>query len=200
MSKKENDHRVRVTNMLIRRAFMELLKQKPLQSISVKELCEKAEINRGTFYAHYTDVYDLLKKVEDDMLADFVAALEPLLSEDDGEVTLLKMTAGVFCCLKENADLCTVTLGPYGDKNFAARLIDMGRERCIEKYTAYFSHADRKQIEYFYAFVSSGCIGLLEKWLEEGMATGTEEIAGIAEGIMMHGIEFLKLAEKKPEK
>ena len=61
MAKKENDLRVRVTNMLIRRAFMELLKQKPLQNISIKELCEKAEINRGTFYAHYTDVYDLLK-------------------------------------------------------------------------------------------------------------------------------------------
>ena len=49
MAKKENDHRVRVTNMLIRRAFMELLKQKPLQNISIKELWEKAEINRGTF-------------------------------------------------------------------------------------------------------------------------------------------------------
>ncbi len=195
MAKKENDHRVRVTNMLIRRAFMELLKQKPLQNISIKELCEKAEINRGTFYAHYTDVYDLLKKVEDEMLADFLAALEPLLSEDAGEVTLLKMTNGVFCCLKENADLCTVTLGPHGDKNFASKLINMGREWCIEKYTAYFSHADRKQIEYFYAFVSSGCIGLLEKWLAEGMTAGTEEIAGIAEGIMMHGIEFLKQTE-----
>lgn len=38
--------------MLIRRAFTTLLRQKPIQSISVKELCELAEINRGTFYAH----------------------------------------------------------------------------------------------------------------------------------------------------
>ena len=44
----EGDHRTRVTRMLIRRAFMELLKKKPIQSISIKELCETAGINRGT--------------------------------------------------------------------------------------------------------------------------------------------------------
>lgn len=196
MAKKETDHRVRVTNMLIRRAFMELLKQKPLQSISIKELCEKAEINRGTFYTHYLDLQDLLEKMEAEMLEDFKRALEPLLIDEEGDLTLLKMTTGVFRCLKENADICTVTLGPYGDKNFAARLLEIGRERCIEKYTAHFSHVNRKQIEYFYAFVSAGCIGLLEKWLAEGMTTSVEEVAEITESIMMHGIEFLKIEEK----
>ena len=62
MKKVTNDHRSRVTKMLIRKAFMELLRQKPLASISVKELCELAGINRGTFYSHYQDVYDLLWK------------------------------------------------------------------------------------------------------------------------------------------
>ena len=65
-----NDHRVRVTKMLIRRAFTDLLKQKPLQSITIKELCAAAGINRGTFYAHYTDIYDLLAKIEEEMFED----------------------------------------------------------------------------------------------------------------------------------
>ena len=63
-----SDHRTRVTKMLIRRAFMDLLKVKPMQSISIKELCEKAGVNRGTFYAHYASVHDLLKQMEDEML------------------------------------------------------------------------------------------------------------------------------------
>ena len=62
MKKLTNDHRTRVTKMLIRKAFTSLLSQKPIQSISVKELCELAGINRGTFYSHYTDIYDLLRK------------------------------------------------------------------------------------------------------------------------------------------
>ena len=47
-----NDRRTRVTRLLIRRAFTELLRRKPIQSITVKELCEEAGINRGTFYLH----------------------------------------------------------------------------------------------------------------------------------------------------
>lgn len=73
--------------MLIRRAFTTLLRQKPIQSISVKELCELAEINRGTFYAHYTDIYDLRDQIEQEMQTDFAKALEPLLSLDDSQLT-----------------------------------------------------------------------------------------------------------------
>mgnify|MGYP002917598254 FL=1 len=61
---------------MIRKAFMDLLKQKPIQSISIRELCETAGINRGTFYTHYADIYDLMQRIEEEMLADFEKALE----------------------------------------------------------------------------------------------------------------------------
>ena len=44
--------------------------------------------------------------------------------------------------------------------------------------------ASPKEIEYFYAFASAGCIGLLEEWLREGMVTGAEEIAAMAEDMI----------------
>lgn len=56
---KSRDHRARVTQILIQKALTKLLREKPIHRISVKELCEEAGINRGTFYAHYTDIYDL---------------------------------------------------------------------------------------------------------------------------------------------
>ena len=48
----KNDHRVTVTKKMITESFLELIKEKPLAAITVKELCEKAHINRATFYAH----------------------------------------------------------------------------------------------------------------------------------------------------
>lgn len=192
MKKLTNDHRTRVTKMLIRKAFTMLLGQKPIQSISIKELCEQAGINRGTFYRHYTDLFDLLHSIEADMLADFERAIAPLIAAPDSNVNLVRLTAGVFQCLKDNSDLCTVTLGDWGDKSFALKLINIGREKCIECYSGYFKNASPQQIEYYYAFVSSGCIGLLEKWLEEGMVTPVEEIARMAEGIMLTGVGFLQ--------
>lgn len=188
---KKNDQRTRLTQMLIRKALTSLLSQKPIQSISVKELCDAAGINRGTFYAHYADIYDLLEKIEEEMMHDFQNALQPLLEEREEPLTPLKITTGIFDCIKDNADICIVTLGPYGDKKFASQLLAVGREKCLEGYSKYFEGASKKQIEYYYAFVSAGCIGLLEKWLHDGMTTSASEIAQVAESIMMSGIHFL---------
>lgn len=190
---KKNDQRTRITKLLIRKAFTELLRQKPIQSISITELCSVAEINRGTFYSHYTDIYDLLEKIEKDMMSDFQKALNPLLNSEKDDLTPLKITTSIFKCLKENADICTVTLGAYGDKNFASQLLNIGREKVMESYSKYFIGATSKQIEYYYSFVSSGCIGLLEKWLMDGMTSSAEEVAQVAESIMMNGIKFLQM-------
>ena len=80
----------------------------------------------------------------------------------------------------------------HGDKEFAARLISVGRERCLSSYARYFAGATRRQLEFYYAFVSAGCIGLLERWLAEGMTVPAEEMAAMAEGVMMKGIGFLE--------
>ncbi len=178
--------------MLIRRALTELMRSKPIQSITVKELCAAAGIHRGTFYAHYEDLYDLLRQMEEEMLSDFEAALAPMLSEEGGTLTLKRLAAGIFQCLRDNADLCTVTLGDYGDKAFERRLIQLGRKRCIDIYSRLFPHASIEQIVCYYTFVSAGCIGLLEQWLGEGALPPTEEAVRIAEGIMTRGIGFLE--------
>lgn len=187
MKKLTNDHRTRVTKLLIRKAFMELLCRKPIQSISIKELCDLADVSRGTFYAHYQDIYDLLNQIEGDMLREITAALEPLMdaSGSDNPVTL---STRIFEILKDNSDLCTVTLSDYGDKQFALRLLNLGREKCLDLYRGYFRNVPTKQIEYYYAFVSSGVIGLLRRWLDDGMTASPGEIASMAEGIMLRGI------------
>ena len=189
-----SDHRTRVTKMLIRRAFTDLLRSKPIQSITIRELCERAGINRGTFYCHYTDIYDLLHQMEEEMLEDFNKALEPLLSAGGESFHPVDISTEIFQCLKDNSDICAVTLGPYGDKEFTAKVIDIGRERCIETYAAFFPAASHRELEFFYIFVSAGCIALLEKWLADGMSLSVEELAQTAEGIMMQGVGFLRKA------
>ena len=192
--KPSSDHRTRVTKMLIRKAFTELLRHKPIHHISVKELCEMAGISRGTFYCHYSDMFDLRKQMEDEMFLDFEKALEPVLTAHNGNLTLINAATGIFQCLKNNADLCTVTLGEYGDKAFALRLINLGREKCVETYPRIFAFATPKQIEFFYSFVSAGCIGLLQKWLAEGMTSTPKEMATMAVNLMMYGMGALQPA------
>lgn len=57
----------------------------------------------------------------------------------------------------------------------------------MEAYLRYFKEATPRQVEYYYAFVSEGCIGLLRKWLEDGMTGRRKKLPGWAEEIMLHG-------------
>ena len=67
MEEQNIDRRVRKTKRQLRQALMMLMSEKPSKSISVRELAERADINRGTFYIHYKDVSDLLQRLEDEM-------------------------------------------------------------------------------------------------------------------------------------
>lgn len=64
------DRRTMKTRKAITDALAELLTEKELHNVTVKEITEKADINRGTFYKHYLDVYDLYDKLEQDILID----------------------------------------------------------------------------------------------------------------------------------
>lgn len=74
----ENDLRVRKTRKAIDEAFMELLQKKPLDKITVRELCEKAMISKGTFYKHYKDVYDLYDRKVEEMYRRALSGIEDM--------------------------------------------------------------------------------------------------------------------------
>ena len=67
----EDNRRVRNTRKQLREALLALMRDKPIHEITTKELTERADLNRGTFYLHYTDIYDLLHNVEDDLIEQF---------------------------------------------------------------------------------------------------------------------------------
>ena len=188
---KNPEHRVQLTKRRLRDALMTLLADKPLRSITVKELCRIANLNRGTFYAHYADVYDLMNQIESEMKAGFFAALEPMLS-DAGQLTPPNVTKKVFECIEANADLCRVTIGPYGDKEFARRLLRESKSDIIQSYRLCFPNADEWQINAYYTFVSGGCFALMERWICEGMVESPETLANAAERIMECGVAFLQ--------
>ena len=63
------DIRIQKTETAIKNAFMELRSQKPIEKITVKELCQKAQINKSTFYTHYADVYALSDAMQRETIA-----------------------------------------------------------------------------------------------------------------------------------
>ena len=71
MEEKKVDRRVRKTKRQLRLALTKLLQEKPIKDITVREIADMVDINRGTFYLHYKDVYDMLEQVEAEMFEEF---------------------------------------------------------------------------------------------------------------------------------
>ena len=65
---KETDRRVRKTREQLRHGLAELLCEKSIREITVKELVERVDINRSTFYLHYSDIYDMMEKIENGLV------------------------------------------------------------------------------------------------------------------------------------
>ena len=76
MATEKTDRRVRRTRALLLKGLIGLMKEKDIKDISVKELSDLADINRGTFYLHYNDIFDMVEKLEDELFVEFNAILD----------------------------------------------------------------------------------------------------------------------------
>ena len=69
------DRRVRKTRRQLKECLTRLLKEKKIQDITVRELAEMADINRGTFYLHYKDVFDLMDQIKNELIEEVESVL-----------------------------------------------------------------------------------------------------------------------------
>jgi len=86
------DLRIQKTLRNIREAFIGLAKEKPMDDITVKELCERALINKATFYLHYENLNELIVMLEDEYVKDITGEIDfAELFYTDPEQFLLKL-------------------------------------------------------------------------------------------------------------
>lgn len=180
------DRRVRKTRALLLQGLVKMMETHDIQDISVKELTELVDINRGTFYLHYDDIYDMLHKVEDEMFREFNEIMEqepagtPVLSS---EGPLLEF----FCFLDRNRDLAKVMIGPHGDLTFINRLKEQIEKRTRQVLQSAQSDAN---YEYLCSFIITGCVGVVETWLKESDPRSPEEMADILGAMLLRQITF----------
>ncbi|MFI3173104.1 MAG: TetR/AcrR family transcriptional regulator [Eubacteriales bacterium] len=185
---KVNDHRTRISKMLIQEAFVSLALEKPFATITIKELCVEAGINRGTFYNNYKDLHDLLEQLEEELLLSIKNALD---STDAEYFTPYTIITKIFKLVHTDKELYYVILGPNGDKTFFQRILNLGKAHYLNSYSKYDGILSLQKMDIHFTFVSSGCCALLEKWLAGDLDMSVEEIARHMEAIITTGIAYL---------
>ncbi len=184
------DLRVRLTHKMLIDAFLQLRREKPLRKITVSELCSRAGVGRGTFYAHFLDVYDLNEKLETYLLTQFTQTLKEVLEQSDAAASVRRVCRMVFALLEKNEQVCRLLLSADNAEG-VARFVEMGRQLCMEYYAVYFSHAPREKVAQFYRFVSSGCIACLQARLAQEDRPPVEKFADEMSEIILKGTRCL---------
>ena len=118
--KKENQ-RVKLTKRIFKDSLIEILKEKAIYNIKVKELCDKAELNRTTFYKYYENIYDVLADIEYDVLKDSEQCISEIenICENQIKNTLYKQ----LCNIQKNKDIYYLLLINSADNEFYEKLM-----------------------------------------------------------------------------
>ena len=146
-----------------------LMKEKSIGEITVRELVDEVDINRSTFYLHYSDIPSLLREIEDGMMEEMKRAIRehPI---DIQENTTLYFIQDIFQVLAANREIGCALVGPHGDIGFIRRIEQLLEENSRDLLAEMFPEK-LEEMKYFYSFCLNGCLGFVKTWLEEGSCT-----------------------------
>lgn len=183
----KTDRRVRYTKMVLKQSLLGLMGDRPIEKITVKDICEKADINRGTFYSHYADPYDLLTQIENELFDEILASVESTLKVESISGLLDK----IFDSIMNNIELCRVLFSDHGDKVFVRRIMYIARDRSIAEWKKMIPSAKTEQLERLYTFFASGCVAIVQDWFQNGMKESPKELSDFIEKISANGLRAL---------
>jgi AcrR family transcriptional regulator len=199
MPDSNNDLRVIRTKESIRDALIKLIDEKGFEAITVKDLTTKAKINRGTFYAHYQDKFDLMKKCEDEIMLELSSIVKTnfpsviaSIKTDFPDVPPFPHTVLLFEYLNENSDTMKAVLGPKGDLSFQTRLKDLMWEILYGDNQNSFLKKENFLVpgQYLSSYLGNAMMGVVQQWLNSGRKESPQEMARILTTITVNGPLF----------
>ena len=175
MKEMKESRKTKYTHMALKDSLIELMKQKSIAQITIKEICDNADINRTTFYAHFTDQYQLLKSIEDETLSwvkEIIAAFSGKTEKKDFLINIER----IFEYLIENKNHIQVLMSEQGDIDFQRNLLVVIYEQCATWLTDVLV-TDISKSELFFVFLVNGSVGLIQHWLKNGMKETAREMS-----------------------
>ncbi|MGP4072063.1 TetR/AcrR family transcriptional regulator [Piscibacillus sp. B03] len=182
------DRRKKYTRKVLKESLISLLNDKPISSVTVKEICELADINRSTFYTHYSDQYDLLAKMEEEVAEDLVQYLNSYSLKTEEES--LKMTQKLIEYIADNKYMFEILLHDNADPMFEKKMINIAKRFIMFNWMEEHN-VDSVYSRYLSTFVVSGAINVIKDWIDNEMDKTPREMAEMISQFTNEGLSFL---------
>lgn len=193
ISEKRLDRRIVRTKLAIRNALIFLIKEKGFDAILVSDIADRANINRGTFYLHYQDKFDLLEKTQTEIIEDIERIIMQAntldLSDFDGIENPFPVIVSLFEYLKEHADLMHVMFSLEGGVRFHSQIRKTVEENLKLEFLAGLKEKNfLVPSHYLISYAISAHFGVIQEWLERGCLESPREMAIILSKISWFGV------------
>ena len=174
MNVKDNQ-RTRLSKKMFQTALLELLEEKGgIEKISVRELCAKAELNRSTFYAHYTEPREVLIEAEEEILSETAEHIRKIGAQTTGGGK--DFLASFLRYIRDNDKTFRVLLVTAADPSFKSRFMQISLLQLFD-HLQVTTEPERQQ--FIYSYVLNGSFGMLTQWIRSEYAVPVPEIVDL---------------------
>ncbi|QLG12892.1 TetR/AcrR family transcriptional regulator (plasmid) [Deinococcus sp. D7000] len=186
------DLRIRRTRRLLTQALIDLTAERPLETITVRHLTERAEVGYATFFRHYASIEDLLRAAVGDLRAELFALLPPLTGDAPQQAGAL-----VFEHVRDHPGLYRLLLSPARSLELRDQIVEMGVRGLFQTYQARQDAqvpADVAANHFIQSFLN-----LIEWWLRHDMPHDPERMGEIYRELILRPIESAALRPRMVE-
>ena len=164
MVEKKTDRRILKTKRALRESLLYLLKEQPIQKISVSRLCEKSDINRSTFYTYYSSPMDLLESIEDEILN----TLEEDMIQFEKENSISQLMNSIIFYISEHKQLVRLLFSDHGDPGFQNKLLLATQHWTMPMWQSRRPDYDAEALSSLHIYIVSGCMAVIRQWITGG--------------------------------
>lgn len=180
MPVKSLDRRAKMTRKLLKQSLIDLMKNKPLHEISIKKICETADINRSTFYHHYDSQFDLFE----DILNDIGNEIKDIVKEHHSSPDWMKkILTDCFTYIENNRETFLVILSENSGFSVGENLT-----KYVERFVNTTSEGSSEIVKYCTQFATAGMTSVVWQWLRRDDRMPAKELAGIVSSLLLPSI------------
>lgn len=181
------DRRVRMTKKILKESLIGIMKTKPIHEISIKKICEEADVNRSTFYHHYQSPQELY----DDIIKDITEEINAIIKKSkENKTTHSRIIADLLSYIQENRELFLVILSDKGNIGIGEKLTGI-----VQRFLG--SDTDNELSLYCAQFISAGLANTLWLWLNKEDRLPPKDVAGLITTMLAHGVSRAVMFSKQ---
>lgn len=183
------EDRVLQTKQAFHKALLQLLQEKPIDKITVRELTDLTGYNRSTFYLYFQDIYALKEDMEHAVF-DEVWNRMARHSLEEMQESITPIIRELFEYAAENKDVFRIISNSNTYLELTSGVLDRVRDFCFSTWEKEFPDADQERFTPFFHYITSGLISLVMYWINDGKET-LDEISRTAARLVRSGVPAL---------